>query len=307
MDGATVRRRLNSTFDLNYKCGYRCGSQAFHVDEVWWERRYESLDASKRWQRNFQNWDMKNARRYGGKITQSVLLMPKEPNKSQKDIVEDQAIQEFIKSHIEWVDVIIAKEALQGVDHSITGALDQIHNMTLARCRKPSRRDYKGALLRFKGKEIHQHKTRKNDKKISYHGEGKANSNWVEIHKGKGDTRMEEHHNPQKDQSDRTRNHVGSTTENNKSDSRTIHLDINENFKELLQRSTVVMSKKDIGVKIPVLERDNYHHWKVKMHLHLLSQDESYINCIENGPHIPHKVATVATSRVAVGQSIPKP
>ena len=67
------------------------------------------------------------------------------------------------------------------------------------------------------------------------------------------------------------------------------------------------MSKKDIGVKIPILERDNYHHWKVKMHLHLLSQDESYINCIENGPHIPHKVATAATATVAIGQSILKP
>ncbi|KAL8090278.1 hypothetical protein AgCh_039664 [Apium graveolens] len=64
--------------------------------------------------------------------------------------------------------------------------------------------------------------------------------------------------------------------------------------------------QKDIGVKIPILERDNYHHWKVKMHLHLLSQDESYINCIENGPHIPHKVATATTATVAVGQSIPK-
>ena len=66
-------------------------------------------------------------------------------------------------------------------------------------------------------------------------------------------------------------------------------------------------ARKDIGIKIPVLEKDNYHHWKVKMHLHLLSQDESYINCIENGPHIPHKVATAATAIVAVGQSIPKP
>ena len=67
------------------------------------------------------------------------------------------------------------------------------------------------------------------------------------------------------------------------------------------------MSKKDIGVKIPVLDKDSYHHWKVKMHLHLLSQDEGYVNCIENGPHIPHKVATVATATIAVGQSIPKP
>ncbi|KAL8125852.1 hypothetical protein AgCh_013232 [Apium graveolens] len=68
-----------------------------------------------------------------------------------------------------------------------------------------------------------------------------------------------------------------------------------------------IMSRKDIGIKIPVLEKDNYHHWKVKMHLHLLSQDESYINCIENGPHIPHKVAIAATATVVVGQSIPKP
>ena len=43
------------------------------------------------------------------------------------------------------------------------------------------------------------------------------------------------------------------------------------------------------------------------MHLHLLSQDESYINCIERGPHISHKVATVATDTVVVGQFIPKP
>ncbi|KAL8107855.1 hypothetical protein AgCh_024312 [Apium graveolens] len=67
-----------------------------------------------------------------------------------------------------------------------------------------------------------------------------------------------------------------------------------------------IISRKDIGINIPVLEKDNYHHWKVKMHLHLLSQDESYINFIENGPHIPHKVATASTATVAFGQSISK-
>ncbi|KAL8135558.1 hypothetical protein AgCh_010263 [Apium graveolens] len=34
------------------------------------------------------------------------------------------------------------------------------------------------------------------------------------------------------------------------------------------------MSRKDVGVKIPFLAKDNYHHWKVKMHLDLLSQDQ---------------------------------
>ena len=28
------------------------------------------------------------------------------------------------------------------------------------------------------------------------------------------------------------------------------------------------------------------------MHLHLLSLDESYVNCIEKGPHVPMKVCT---------------
>ncbi|KAL8119214.1 hypothetical protein AgCh_016651 [Apium graveolens] len=52
------------------------------------------------------------------------------------------------------------------------------------------------------------------------------------------------------------------------------------------------MNKKDVGVKIPFLDKDNYHHWKVKMHLHLLSQDEAYVDCIERGPHVPMRAAT---------------
>ncbi|KAL8110272.1 hypothetical protein AgCh_026118 [Apium graveolens] len=61
------------------------------------------------------------------------------------------------------------------------------------------------------------------------------------------------------------------------------------------------MNKKDVGVKIPFLDKDNYHHWMVKMHLHLLSQDEAYVDGIEKGPHVP--------MRAAIGNepSVPKP
>ena len=52
------------------------------------------------------------------------------------------------------------------------------------------------------------------------------------------------------------------------------------------------MVKKDIGISIPVLEKEDYFHWKVKMHLHLLSQDTSYVQCIEKGPHVPMKIVT---------------
>ncbi|KAL8088402.1 hypothetical protein AgCh_038251 [Apium graveolens] len=31
---------------------------------------------------------------------------------------------------------------------------------------------------------------------------------------------------------------------------------------------------------------------EVKMHMHLLSQDEEYVDCIEKGPHVPMRVAT---------------
>ncbi|KAL8120221.1 hypothetical protein AgCh_017385 [Apium graveolens] len=52
------------------------------------------------------------------------------------------------------------------------------------------------------------------------------------------------------------------------------------------------MNKKDVGVKNPFLDKDNYHHWMVKMYLHLLSQDEAYVDCMERGPHVPIRAAT---------------
>ena len=61
------------------------------------------------------------------------------------------------------------------------------------------------------------------------------------------------------------------------------------------------MNKKVVGVKIPFMDKDNYHHWKVKMHLLLLSQDEAYVNCIEKDPHVPMRAAT------GNEPSVPKP
>ena len=52
------------------------------------------------------------------------------------------------------------------------------------------------------------------------------------------------------------------------------------------------MSMKDTGIKIPILEKETYFHWKVKMHLHLLSLDASYVRCIEKGLHVPMKLVT---------------
>ena len=62
-------------------------------------------------------------------------------------------------------------------------------------------------------------------------------------------------------------------------------------------------------MKIPVLDKDNYFHWKVRMHLHLLSIDESYVNRIEKGPHVPMKVCTSmgADGEDMVGKMVPKP
>ena len=49
---------------------------------------------------------------------------------------------------------------------------------------------------------------------------------------------------------------------------------------------------KDTGIKIPIIEKETYFHWKVKMHLHLLSIDAYYVRCIEKGPHVPMKLVT---------------
>ena len=52
------------------------------------------------------------------------------------------------------------------------------------------------------------------------------------------------------------------------------------------------MSIKDTGIKIPILKKETYFHWKVKMHMHLLSLDSSYIKYIDNGPHVPMKLVS---------------
>ncbi|KAK1385355.1 hypothetical protein POM88_023090 [Heracleum sosnowskyi] len=67
------------------------------------------------------------------------------------------------------------------------------------------------------------------------------------------------------------------------------------------------MSQKDHGVKIPVLDRENYFHWKVKMRLHLMSMDEAYVECIEHGPHVPMKPNTsIAQEPAGAPSTIPK-
>ena len=52
------------------------------------------------------------------------------------------------------------------------------------------------------------------------------------------------------------------------------------------------MGRRDEGVKIPMLVKEHYFHWKVKMWMHLLSLDPSYNNYIEKGPHVPVKINT---------------
>ena len=68
------------------------------------------------------------------------------------------------------------------------------------------------------------------------------------------------------------------------------------------------MGKKDTGISIHVLEKEDYFHWKVKMHLHLLSLDTSYVQCIEKGPHVPMKIVTSvnADGTMAPDKFVPK-
>ena len=68
------------------------------------------------------------------------------------------------------------------------------------------------------------------------------------------------------------------------------------------------MSMKDTGIKIPILEKEAYFYWKVKMHLHLLSLDASYVRCIEKGPHVPMKLVTGINldGTIAADKFIPK-
>ena len=67
------------------------------------------------------------------------------------------------------------------------------------------------------------------------------------------------------------------------------------------------MGQKDHGVKIPVLDRENYFQWKVKMRLHLMSMDEGYVECIYHGPHVPMKPNTsIAQEPAGAPSTIPK-
>ena len=57
-----------------------------------------------------------------------------------------------------------------------------------------------------------------------------------------------------------------------------------------------------------MLDKEHYFHWKVKMRMHLLSLDTSYIDCIEKGPHVPMKISTSvrATGEDLVDTLVPK-
>ena len=68
------------------------------------------------------------------------------------------------------------------------------------------------------------------------------------------------------------------------------------------------MVKKDTGISIHVLEKDDYFHWKLKMHLHLLSQNTSYMQCIKKGPHVAMKIVTSvnADEKMAPDKFFPK-
>lgn len=52
------------------------------------------------------------------------------------------------------------------------------------------------------------------------------------------------------------------------------------------------MGQKDTGIKIPVLKKEYYFHWKVEMHVHLLSLDFAYVKCLDLGTHVPMNVQT---------------
>lgn len=47
---------------------------------------------------------------------------------------------------------------------------------------------------------------------------------------------------------------------------------------------------KDGNSKIPMLKRNEYTHWKVKMLHHLEATDPDYLDRIHDGPYIPSKL-----------------
>ena len=78
--------------------------------------------------------------------------------------------------------------------------------------------------------------------------------------------------------------------------------------KKEVQRSELIMGMKDTSEKIPILENEDYLYWKMKMHLHLLSLDATYVKCIENGPHVPIKLVIGITpdGTIVVDRFAPK-
>ena len=68
------------------------------------------------------------------------------------------------------------------------------------------------------------------------------------------------------------------------------------------------MRMKDTSIKILVLEKEDYFHSKVKVHLHLLSLYVSNVKYIEKGPHHPIKLVTGINpdGSIATDKFIPK-
>ncbi|KAL8109912.1 hypothetical protein AgCh_025855 [Apium graveolens] len=52
------------------------------------------------------------------------------------------------------------------------------------------------------------------------------------------------------------------------------------------------------SIKIPILKKDEYPTWKVKMLMHLEATDPDYLNVINDGPYMPTKLVP-ATPTVA--------
>ncbi|MGI4673414.1 hypothetical protein ACR2XN_28525 [Klebsiella pneumoniae] len=60
-------------------------------------------------------------------------------------------------------------------------------------------------------------------------------------------------------------------------------------------RSAIMSGYKDGNTKIPMLKRNEYTHWEVKMLHHLEAIDPDYIDRIRDGPYVPTKLISAAT------------
>ena len=65
---------------------------------------------------------------------------------------------------------------------------------------------------------------------------------------------------------------------------------------------------KDTGIKIPIIEKETYFYWKVKMHMYLPFLDASYVRCIDKGPHVPMKlvIGINLVGTIAADKFVPK-